>query len=51
MQSGASAAEAAETGGAAVERLLATNACPGCDLDEMDLSGANLMGADLEGAT
>ncbi|PZO49031.1 MAG: hypothetical protein DCF15_17350 [Phormidesmis priestleyi] len=47
------AAQAADE--AAIQRLIETNECPGCDLHEadfrrLDLSGANLAGADLEGA-
>jgi uncharacterized protein YjbI with pentapeptide repeats len=33
-----------------VRRLLATNACPGCDLSSADLRGANLRNADLRSA-
>lgn len=32
------------------EQLLATNACPGCDLSGANLEGENLEGADLRGA-
>ena len=39
----------------AIQQLIETNECAGCDLHEadlrrLDLSGANLVGADLEGA-
>ncbi len=33
-----------------LDRLLATNACPNCDLSGADLSGKSLAGADLSGA-
>ncbi|MGB3788866.1 MAG: pentapeptide repeat-containing protein [Phormidesmis sp.] len=40
---------------AAIQQLIETNRCPGCDLHDadlrrLDLSGADLTGADLEGA-
>ncbi|NEO83273.1 MAG: pentapeptide repeat-containing protein [Spirulina sp. SIO3F2] len=35
---------------AAVEQLLTTNQCPGCDLSGADLAGANLFGANLVNA-
>ncbi|MBE9061320.1 pentapeptide repeat-containing protein [cf. Phormidesmis sp. LEGE 11477] len=39
----------------AIQQLMKTNSCPGCDLNgadfrRLDLSGADLTGADLEGA-